>query len=68
MKNSEGTSRLCIHTKDIVLLTGYSEGYCRRLIREIRARNSKQPHQPVTISEFCSYFGFTEADVRKRLN
>ncbi|AWI25802.1 hypothetical protein [Flavobacterium pallidum] len=67
MGQLEGTSRLCIHTKDMVLLTGYSEGYCRRVIREIRTRNNKKRHQPVTISEFCSYLGFEEEAVRKRL-
>lgn len=67
MKNFEGSLRLCIHTKDIVLITGYSEGYSRKIIRLIREKHNKQKQQAVTISEFCDFMGLRQEDVSKRI-
>ena len=49
--------RICIYTKDIQIITGRSERYCRNLIAEIKKTNNKEKHQPVTIDEFCHYMG-----------
>ncbi|OYU78864.1 MAG: hypothetical protein CFE23_16620 [Flavobacterium sp. BFFFF1] len=68
MKNFEGTLRLCIHTKDVVVITGYSEGYSRRIIREIKAKYNKEPQHAVTISDLCEYLGLKEEEVRKRIH
>ena len=47
--------RLCIYPKDIQLLTGRSERYARNYLRTMKDALGKQPHQFVTIQEFCEY-------------
>ncbi|MCA0380716.1 MAG: hypothetical protein LCH58_01035 [Bacteroidetes bacterium] len=49
--------RICIYPKDIQLVTGKSERYGRDLIKKIKEHFQKQPHQVVTIEEFCQYLG-----------
>ncbi|WP_083194625.1 hypothetical protein [Wenyingzhuangia fucanilytica] len=50
-------TRACIYPKDIQCITGRSERYGRRLIKEIRAYFDKQPHQFITSEEFAEYSG-----------
>lgn len=57
------TQRLVIYPKDIVLITGKSERYCRYLIKHIKAHYGKESHQSLTIREFCEYMGLEYDEV-----
>jgi hypothetical protein len=50
-------NRLCIYPKDVQIITGRSDRYGRKLIQRIKDHFSKQPHQVVTVEEFCQYMG-----------
>ncbi len=60
--------RICIYPKDIMLITGKSERYGRKLLEKIRLKHQKEEHQFVTIKEFCSYTGLDITDVQSQLN
>lgn len=49
--------RICIYPKDVMMITGKSERYSRKLIRKIKESLKKEEHQALTITEFCAYFG-----------
>ncbi len=51
------TIRICIYPKDIQIITGRSERYGRNIIKEIKLKLNKQPHQLVTIQEFADFTG-----------
>ncbi|MBN9351425.1 MAG: hypothetical protein J0H55_12155 [Chitinophagaceae bacterium] len=44
--------RLCIYPKDIMVITGRSDRYGRKLIKKIKEYFSKKQHQVVAIDEF----------------
>ncbi len=50
--------RLVITAKDIQIITGKSERYGREKIAQIKSKINKQPHQFLTIEEYCNYSGF----------
>jgi hypothetical protein len=54
--------RACIYPKDIQCLTGRTERYGRKLLKEIKLYLGKEPHQFVTINEFSEYSGI-EVDI-----
>lgn len=60
-------SRICIHTKDIQLITGKSERYARTLIAEIKEKYGKTKDQAVTVKELCKHLGINEEDVQPLL-
>jgi hypothetical protein len=62
------TQRISIHPKDVALLTGYSEGYSRRLIRKIKLFYNKLPHQMLCIKEFADYMDWNEEEIRSRIS
>jgi len=55
--------RITIYPKDIHILTGKSERYCRKVIAEIKASLQKKKHQVVTIEEFCAYMGIEKSEI-----
>ena len=57
--------RICIYPKDIQCITGKSDRYGRKLLRDIRQKLGKKSHQYVTIKEFCDYTGLKEDDIFK---
>jgi hypothetical protein len=59
--------RLCIYPKDVQVLTGKSLRYGRTVINKIKKEYHKEPHQLVTIPEFCLYTGFTIDSVTSHL-
>ena len=59
--------RLVIHPKDIQIVTGRTERYGRKILSKIKGQLKKAPQQLVTISEFCSYAGLLEEEVRNLL-
>ena len=49
--------RVCVYTQDVVLVTGRSERYAQRLLKEIRMSLNKEKDQFITKKEFCDYTG-----------
>ncbi len=59
--------RICIYPKDVQCITGKSERYGRKLIREIKNKLGKKSNQYVTVKEFCEYTGLEEEEVNNYL-
>ncbi len=59
--------RVCIYPKDVQIVTGKSERWGREVIKKIKSHFSKQPHQLVSIDEFCQYMGLQPETVAKQL-
>ena len=57
--------RLCIYPKDIMIITGKSERYSRKLLQEIKKQLGKKPNQFVTIKEFSEFSGLDEMEINK---
>ena len=57
--------RLCIYPKDIMIITGKSERYSRKLLQEIKKQLGKKPNQFVTIKEFSEFSGLDELEINK---
>lgn len=49
--------RACIYPKDVQCITGRSERYGRKLLKDIRAYFGKAEHQFITSEEFAEYSG-----------
>ncbi len=60
-------NRLCIYPKDIQIIPGRSDRYCRNLIKKIKVRLKKQQHQVFTVEEFCQYMGLQHDTVAREL-
>ena len=52
-----------IYPKDIMKLTGKGERYARTTHKKIREHYGKEPHQLLTATEVCEYFGIREQDL-----
>ena len=50
---------------DVHLVTNYSRGHCRRIIRKIKSEKNKLKHQKVTVEEVGAYLGINADDIRK---
>jgi len=59
--------RVCIYPKDVQIVTGKSERWGREIIKRIKSHFAKQPHQLVSIDEFCQYTGLSEHTVKEKL-
>lgn len=57
--------RACIYPKDIQRITGRSERYGRKLLRDIKNFLDKEPHQFITIKEFSEYSGINEEIIKQ---
>jgi hypothetical protein len=59
------TKRACIYPKDVQRITGKSERYGRKLLNRIREEFSKEPHQFISVDEFCEFTGLEPAIVER---
>lgn len=59
------TKRACIYPKDVQRITGMSERYGRKLLNKIREELSKEPHQFISIDEFCEFTDLAPAIVER---
>lgn len=59
--------RLCIYTKDVMLITGKSQATALRLLRSIRKAYRKSNDALVTYTEFCDFTNLDEDEVVKFL-
>lgn len=55
--------RICIYPADISMLTGRSDSYSRRLLRNIRKDLNKKPRQLISLQEFCDYTGLSIQEI-----
>lgn len=60
-------TRLIMEPKEVQIITQKSEGYCRKIIRTIKKELSKAPHQKITVTEFCAYYGLDVVEVQDAL-
>lgn len=61
-------NRICIYPKDVQIITGRTERYGRKLLKEIRKVYKKEDHHFVSIDEFCSHTGLSVEQVNSRLS
>jgi Fic family protein len=61
-------NRIIIYPKDIQRITGKSDRYGRQLLNKIKQKFSKEPHQFVTIEEFCQFTGLSLEQVSMYLD
>jgi hypothetical protein len=57
--------RLCIYPKDIMIITGKSERYARKLLQNAKLQLGKKPNQFVTIKEFSELSGLDEEEINR---
>lgn len=62
------SKRLVIYPKDIMLITGKSERYCRYLIKRMKEHYKKEEHHFISISEFSNYLGLDPGEVEIRIH
>lgn len=56
MENTVKVSRQVIKARDIQLFFGKQERQSFKMIAEMRAYFQKEKHQPITVTEFCTYY------------
>jgi hypothetical protein len=62
------TNRIIIYPKDVQRITGKSDRYGRLLLNKIRRQFSKEPHQFVSVEEFCRFTGLASEQVVQYLD
>jgi len=62
------TNRIIIYPKDVQRITGKSDRYGRQLLNKIREQFSKEPHQFLSVEEFCQFTGLSSEQVSGYLN
>jgi len=56
--------KIIMDAYDVHLLTKYSLGHCRRIIRKIKSQKNKLKHQKVTVEELGEYLGISPDTIR----
>ncbi|MCQ4035288.1 hypothetical protein [Kaistella montana] len=57
--------KLIMDAVDVHVVTRYSLGHCRRIIRKIKDINHKLKHQKVTVEEVSDYLGLKPEEIRE---
>jgi hypothetical protein len=52
-----GNIRVCIYPKDVQRITGKTYRQARLYLNKIKDNLNKEPHQLISIEEFCDYSG-----------
>lgn len=50
-------TRVCIYPKDVQRITGKTYRQARLYLNKVKENLNKEPHQLVSIEEFCSFSG-----------
>ncbi|MBA5792718.1 hypothetical protein H1R17_01610 [Flavobacterium sp. xlx-214] len=66
MKTKE--TRICIYPKDVMRITGKSYRQSLRMLHQIKKVYDKSAHQPISVTDFCSYTRLTQEEVIKFLD
>ncbi len=61
-------TKLVMNTTEIATVLGCSDGYARRVHREIRMSLKRTNHKYITYKEFSNYYGFTLEEVKEVLH
>ncbi|MGB2087459.1 MAG: hypothetical protein ACPHVL_02375 [Psychroflexus salarius] len=56
------TSRRVIRAADIEAFFGISTRQARQYLADVKEEYQKKRHQPVTLAEFCKYFGIQKEE------
>jgi len=62
------TNHIIIYPKDVQRITEKSDWYGRMLLKKIRQQFLKEPHQFVSVDEFCQFTGLELEKVTRFLN
>jgi Fic family protein len=62
------TNLIIIYPKDVQRITGKSDRYGRMLLKKIRQQFLKEPHQFVSVDEFCQFTGLELEKVTRFLS
>jgi hypothetical protein len=57
--------RMIVKHRDIQNITGMTYRTASRMMKKVRQAYNKSNDQPITIDEFCSFFGLKEEKVRE---
>jgi hypothetical protein len=57
-------TRQVVKVKDVMLFFGKKERQSHKLIAAVKLAFNKKPKQPVTVNEFCSYWGFKPSELQ----
>ena len=68
MENTNRNFTIAIYPKDVAIITRKSLKSANRLTLKIRKDLGKEPHQILTVSEFCKYMGLEPPDIIGSLN
>jgi hypothetical protein len=60
--------RIIMYPSDVMMLTDKSESYARKEIQKLKKALNKEPHQKVTIKEYCHYYGLILDEVLRVLS
>lgn len=60
--------QLVIHSREVSVILGQNIRTSRKLLRTIKDVYDKQPHEYVTIKEFCEYMGLPYDEVMAMIN
>ena len=60
--------RMFLRLRDIQNLTGMTYRTAIRIAKRIRAAYNKADHHPLTIDDYCNYFGVKEEKVREYID
>ncbi len=52
-----GSTRVCIYPKDVQRIMGKEYAQARLYLLKIKKHLNKEPHQLISIEEFCEYSG-----------
>jgi hypothetical protein len=61
--DSISLQRICIYPKDLQIITGKSERYARKLLKQIKQHFGKEEYQVLTVNEMCNYLGLDQQEV-----
>ena len=60
-------NRIVLYNQDIVIIFRCSNATAFRKMKFIRSELKKQPHQVVTIDEFCKFFDLPKSEVENAI-
>ncbi|WP_297983063.1 hypothetical protein [uncultured Chryseobacterium sp.] len=59
--------KLFLDSHDLQVITNYSIGHCRKILRDIRSKKMKLKHQKVTVDEVADYLGLNPDEIRNAI-
>lgn len=67
MCSKKGSTRIFLHTKDVIELTGRGYKSSLTILKKIRLAYNKPKNALVSITEFCEYMNVDEREIQNRL-